>query len=898
MSVRVYSELVQRALLRYPEKPAMHIKRDGQYQSWTYKDYHRDLNKLVSALKKSGFKETSNAIVIGPNTPEWTIAYHAIFLAGSCTIPVDPNIPVDEIEEIVKVTEAEVVFCSYSYIRKFKNIKERHSSLEKIISFDKTDEKEIYNYKEFLETGDPKDDAFERTFDPDDAIAILFTSGTTGRSKGAVLTQKNYCVPSEEAYPLMQLSPDDTVIAVLPLYHVFGFAACIAACLNNGIDVVFIKEIKGPLIVEAMNDKQISIFPAVPQMLTLFHESIMKNVKAKGLPVQIIFSLLFLISKTLGFLLGKNFRAKLFKTVHKGFGGRFSKIVSGGASLDKKTFNAFRLMGFDIVEGYGLTETFGPITLCPIIRQVQGSVGPVLNTNEIRIVEPDNQGNGEVQFRGDSVFKGYHKNPDANRGVFTDDGWFRTGDIGHLDKRGFIFLSGRIKELIVLDSGKNVYPDELEDYYLNSPVIDEIGIFGASHEGHMKVSAVIMPSKELIANNSQDELEDIIASEMHKLGKSRPDYKKIARYAISRTPLPRTSTQKIKKHELREIFQDLTGNIIRSKRKRTVLLTAMDEMIMSGSEFKTIKSIIIPMIKDKNYDHSRIVPSTNIYTDLGIDSLRFLDLISSIEQQLAISIPEQDLLTIETLHDLHNSVISAAHSGEQRNNIRNRIQQENDIDIKLQDKCTFLSKAIISTMTGLSSILWGLKIKGLENVPQDKPLIFTPNHQSLLDSVWILSVLPKSIRRKTYILGKVEITRLPLLASILKGVNLVPVERAGDIITPLKASFKIIHEKRNLFLFPEGTRSLSEEMGNFRSGIGMLMKETDAFVVPIRIINSGKKMPKGYWPKFFSGKKDQPEVIFGKPTSFKEMVKKGIITEKADDARVAEALKQIIENLY
>lgn len=897
MSVRVYSELVQRALLRYPDKPAMHIKREGKYKSWTYKDYKQDLNRLVSALKKTGFSDTSNAIVIGQNTPEWTIAYHAIFLAGCCTVPVDPNIPVDEIEEIVKVTEAEIVFCSESYISKFKKIKEDHQFLKKIICFDRNTTDDIETYNSFIETGNPAEDAFERTFDPDDAMAILFTSGTTGRSKGAVLTQKNYCIPSEDAYPLMDLSTVDTVIAVLPLYHVFGFAACIAACLNNGIDVVFIPEIKGPLIVEAMNDKKISIFPAVPQMLTLFHDSIMRNVEEKGPFVQLIFSLLFFISKTFGTFLGREFRAKLFSTVHKGFGGHFNKIVSGGASLDKKTFHAFKLMGFDIVEGYGLTETFGPITLCPISKQVQGSVGPVLSTNEVRVANPDSSGNGEIQFKGDSIFKGYHKNPDANRNVFTDDGWFKTGDIGNIDKRGFIFLSGRIKEMIVLDSGKNVYPDELEDYYLSSSVIDEIGILGTTFEGSNKVSAVIVPSKELITKYSLQDLDELITNEMQKLGKNRPDYKKVSRYVISRAPLPRTSTKKIKKHELKEIFQDISGNSIRSKRKRTVLLTAMDEMIMSGSEFKAIKSIIIPMIKDKNYDLSKITPTTNIYTDLGLDSLRFLDLISTIEQQLTVSIPEHDLLKIETLHDLHTSVITAAESGIQRENIRTRIKEESDLDIKLKDRCTVLSKLLISSATGLSTFLWGLKVKGFENTPKDRPVIFASNHQSLADSVWILSVLPKSVRRKTYILGKVEITKVPLLAKLLKGINFIPVERAGDIISPLKASFMILKEKKNLFLFPEGTRSLSDEIGSFRSGIGMLMKETEAEVVPIRIINSGKKWPKGKLPKLFSGKKDGPKVIFGTPTTFNKMVKEGRLSSNADDSRIASALREIIENL-
>jgi long-chain acyl-CoA synthetase len=251
-------------------------------------------------LKKHGLKKGTNAIVIGENSPEWVIAYNGIILSGACTVPVDPNIPPSEIETILSTTETKIVFCSRVYLPLFRKLKEKYNHLERIILLDPNGDDKEPSFIEYIKAGNEDKDAFLAKFTPDDPIVIIFTSGTTGRAKGAVLCQKNFTSISQFAIPRMKADSHDTMCAVLPLHHVFGSSACIAAALGSGMDVVFVPYVKGPLILEALKDKGVTILPAVPKMITLFYDSIMHNVKKKGPLVKTVFTGLKTVSAIAG----------------------------------------------------------------------------------------------------------------------------------------------------------------------------------------------------------------------------------------------------------------------------------------------------------------------------------------------------------------------------------------------------------------------------------------------------------------------------------------------------------------------------------------------------------------------------------------------------------------------
>lgn len=894
---QVYADLLYESIKKHENRPCLHIKRNGVYRTWRYRDFHDDCCKLVSALQKQGFTDGFNGVVIGENTPEWIIAYHAIFIAGGCTVPIDPNLPADEIRDIFSATQACVVFCSSTFAPLIEKFREEFSFIRLVVLLEEEPQNTPPAYQEFIAQGDGTFRAFERVFSPDDPIAVLFTSGTTGKPKGVVLMQKNYITAGVYGVPRMHLTEKDCVCAILPLYHVFGFAACVAGPLLGGLSVVCVPQIKGPLIMEALKDKKVSMLPAVPKMLMMFHDTIVKNVRAKGLLVYLMFTLLRFVSWSAGSILGNSFRVKLFSSVHAGFGGHLRTIISGGASLPKKYFNSFRLMGFNIVEGYGLTETFGPITLCPLHDQRQGSVGPVLPENEMKLDTPDTDGNGEVLLRGICVFKGYYNDPEATKAVFTNDGWFLSGDLGKIDKKGFLYLAGRSKDIIVMESGKNVYPDELEAYYGESESIEEIGVFGLLLNNKEIIAAVVVPSMKIRKKYPVAQAHDIILRELNRLGKNRPSYKKISDAVVTYQPLPRTSTRKIKKHELRSIFRTLK----KSPRSATQLkpkLSAAEEHTMHTEEFKQIAALLK---KNSNKKDISITPQTSLAYELDIDSLKFLDIIYALEEHFSVTIPEDTIVKAETVGDLFTIITDIKNEkspgAKEHTTIRQRIT---DTDTVALPPLHTASAAYTLTCMAFDFWLkkaWHFSVHDQSRIPTDSPVLFAANHQSYLDIVILIRSLPKTIARRTYVLGKRELTNNRLLTPLIRWGNMIAVEREGDIVEALKAAIAALKQGSNVIIFPEGTRSETGTLQQFKSGIGLLMQETSVPVVPVKIQGSFAIWPKGKRPKLFISPSAGLSVTFGTPLTIDKIKEQSNFSAPPDEHQITQYLQRFIETM-
>lgn len=898
INTHVYTDLLRRSVHVYKNKDCLHIKRNGSYQSWTYGQVHRDLNRCVSALQRGGFKRGDNAVVIGENTPEWVLAYHGVILSGGCTVPVDPNLPLEEIWSIVRFTEARVVFCSHSFTPLMREMREKLDFLQEIVILDPDFQGPEKSFEQFILEGDARHDAFEHRFEPDDPMVIIFTSGTTGSPKGVQLVQKNYTAVGLHAIPRMHLSPETTSLAILPLHHVFGFAACIAAELVGGMDIVFVPQIKGPLILEALNDKKVSMLPAVPKMLTVLYDNIERKVKAKGPFVQLMFKNMKSLSRTLGPGLGNNFRRSLFKSVHDGFGGNLKLIISGGASLPLKYFEGFRLMGFDIVEGYGLTETFGPITLCPADKPKHGSVGPILDENEIHIDYPNEQGIGEVLLRGTTLFAGYYKNDEFTRAVIDEDGWFHTGDLGRLDSDGYLFLSGRSKDLIVLESGKNVYPDELEDFYSESNFIEEIGIFGARRKNREIVAALIVPNEEIRKSTPIEKAHEMIHNEFIRMGRDRPSYKRITDFAVVYDPLPRTTTRKLKKHELLALYEEIKTKP-KAVRKAPPALSATEKAVLDIPEFQVIAECAHNFVT--NPKKKSFTPKTNLEFDLEMDSLRQLEFFCCLEKKFSVQLPEDALLQMVTLGDVYGKVMEAKEStayngGVSPHTIRERIASA-DLPMRLDDSRNIVYNKGPNIINGLSKLLWHVDLEGIGNIPDNRPTIFAANHQSVMDIVWVLAALPWKVRKKTFSIGKKELLGNPASAAVFRSSNLIPVEREGDIIEALKTSIGVLKQNKNLIIFPEGTRSRDGTIQPFKAGIGLLILETNPTIVPVRIKNGDAAWPAGKMPRLFVGRKKRPQVIFGKQLTLQKMIEDGKVSPYSSGKDIAAALQKIVEEM-
>jgi len=897
MNHLVYTDLLRASFDANASRSCFHIKRGPVYQSWTYADVRRDLNALASALSAAGIRRGVNAAVIGENIPEWVIAHHGIVLAGGCAVPIDPNLPEAEIREIIRITEARVVFCSPVYASLFVTLSREFPFIKKVVILDGSSPEGTESFASILSSGDPTADALAGTFAPDDPAVVIFTSGTTGKAKGVVLPQRALTAVHNHAVPRMRVGPDDVMLAVLPLHHCYGFAACVAVTLTTGMSVVFVPVIKGPLIVAAVREMHVSILPAVPQMLESLYNNIRRGVQEKGSAARTLFAMLSAVSTTLGAVLGQSFRRALFGVVHRNFGGRLRLIVSGGSSLKKSYFDGFRLLGFDIVEGYGLTETFGPITLCPATRPLQASVGPVFPENEMRVDKPGADGIGEVLFRGITVFSGYYHNEDATRAVFDADGWFHTGDLGRVTEDRFLYLTGRQKDVIILNSGKNVYPDELEEYFQSSPLIDEVGVFGTTENGDEVVTAIVVPNRDTRRANKPDKAHQIIANELIRMSQSLPTYKKIAKFAVEYQPLPRTSTRKLKKPEIKALYEaaQRSGG---SRQGAAVPLSFLESALVDTEEFQAIAQFLRNSVP--RAASITLTPRSHLELDVGLDSLKSLDLVCMIEETFHLSVPTEALLKLETLGDAVNltrELRAAADTGVPTTapGIRQQLATAPAARLHLAENNSALLQAAIAATRAIGRTFWHVKVRGVENAGSVSPVIFVANHASLVDGVWLLDALPWPVRRRTFILGKSELRKSPLWA-VLSRSNVIPIERTGDVVEALIASRHILSNGMNLVIHPEGTRTRSGAMGAFKPGVGTLMLETNAAVVPVRIRGSFRAWPAEHLPRFVAPGLDA-SVTFGAPLTIRDMQRQGLVGDTPTAEDIAESLRGIIDGM-
>ncbi len=844
MNSYCYADLLAHVCDRYARLPALHIKRGGAYRTWTFAAFHSDLNRLAAALKSLGLGKGKNAAVIGENSPEWVLAYHAIFLTGACTVPIDPGIPPAEIEEILTVTEAEIVFCSQMYEGLFKSIMKRRGLLKKVITFGEEPAADLERFRDFIARDDDRVDAFAGKFHPDDPMAIIFTSGTTGKAKGVVLAQRNFTPVANYAIPRMKLGAGDTVLAVLPLHHVFGFAAGVSGPLCGGMAVVLVPYVSAPLILEALRDKGITMLPAVPKMVGLFYESIIHNVRKKGTVAGMAFASMQGLASLLGSSGSQAFRRQLFSAVHKGFGGRLRVIISGGAALNRRYWNGFRLMGFNIVEGYGLTETFGPITVCPTGDARPLSVGPALPQNEIAILHPNEEGIGEILVRGACVFLGYYRNDALTREAFDDNGWFHTGDLGRLDQDGFLYISGRKKDVIVLATGKNVYPDDLESYYEQSPLIEEIGVFGVLQEEGEMVAAAIYPTEEIRTAHSIAQATALLRDELLRLAKALPVYRRIADFIVVFQPLPRTSTRKLKKREILGLYTSIKRRTC-SRPDLGDQLTVVELALMETGEYQLVAEALAGVAP--GLDSRSLTPRSGFETDLGLDSLHRVELLNAVEVRAGVMVPDEFYDKLETVGDLtlflkERSLDSTPLTIEKMMSFKERMLDISFFRVELPDPELGPLRLFHSLLR--SSIRLLLRVASAQSErlsDSDAPYLFVANHTGALDSALILYSLRGSLADRTYFFH--EDVNYPTMPYAPFKRNGIAGKRPADPLEMLKTSIAVLREGRNLILFPEGKTGMKGGIAAFRPGIGLLAKETDCRIVPVRI--DGRRVSMG-----------------------------------------------------
>ena len=550
-------EIVYNSAKKFKENIAFVIKHKNEkneveYENITYSKLLQDINNFGTKLFNMGLKNKRIAIV-GRNRYEWVVTHFANLLGGIVSIPLDKELQVDELESCLGRSKADVVVFDEKYTENIEKIKQnRKTNLQEFICMT---EKE--GYKNFWTLKDEGADILKSgnteyvdcEIDNDKMAILLFTSGTTSKSKAVMLSNRNIASNVYAMLLVEDMRSTDNNLAFLPFHHIFG-STCMIVMIAIGAKTAFPDGLR--YVAQNLREYQISLFVGVPLLVEAIYKNIEKEIEKKG-KTKLINN-----AKKLSNCLLKlhiDVRRKLFKDVIDALGGRMRFIISGGAPLDKKVAQGFNELGIEVVQGYGLSETSPVISAENAKKKRYGSIGLPMENVEVEIVNKDENGIGEIRIKGPNIMLGYYENEEATKNVIKD-GWFYTGDLAYRDKDGFIFLTGRQKDMIVLKNGKKVFPEELEILINRIDLVKECIVYGMPDEkdkNDLKLSVKIVYDKkvadEKYAGKSEEELHQILWEQIKEINKSFPPYKYIKNMILTDEELIKTTTQKIKRNE-------------------------------------------------------------------------------------------------------------------------------------------------------------------------------------------------------------------------------------------------------------------------------------------------------------------------------------------------------------
>ncbi|GAB1482552.1 AMP-binding protein [Treponema sp.] len=510
----------------------------------TYTEALIKIQAVARYLHAQGIKKGDNVAVTGKNSPEWAVSYLGVLFAGATVVPIDYMLKNEEIDLLMKTADVTILFVDEEKYEHYAS----KGKLKEVLSL----KKGIGTYVYDLDGPEAKiEEATE-----DDLAAILFTSGTTGFPKGVMLTHSNFVSDCYLAQSNLEIFPTDVFYALLPIHHSYTMLAVFIEAISVGAEIVFGKKMVTKAILKDLKEAKITMFLGVPMLFNKVLAGIMRGIKAKG---PVAYGLIRSMMVTSGFI-KKVFKvnpgkAMFHSVLDKASLATIRICISGGGPLAPVIFKQYNELGIDFIQGYGLTETSPILTLNPVAKFKVTSVGRLSDQVQMKILDKDERGVGEIVVKGPMVMKGYYKMPKETAEVFTDDGWFKTGDLGYLDSENYLYLTGRAKNLIVTDGGKNVYPEEIENEFQLYDEIEQILIRGFEADKTMKVErieALVFPNIDAFKDQSgavkpKEEIKKRIDGIISEVNQKLMPYQKIERVTVLDEAMEMTTTKKIKR---------------------------------------------------------------------------------------------------------------------------------------------------------------------------------------------------------------------------------------------------------------------------------------------------------------------------------------------------------------
>ena len=556
--IKNYREMIEYSVKNYADKVAYKYKKNGdlkhvEYVEKTYEQVGKDIKAFATALLNQGL-EHKKIVLIGNNRYEWCVSYLAVTSGNMIIVPLDKALPGNEIENLVTRSEAEVAIFDKKYVEVMKKLKrDTNVNLQMLICMDNIKDNEVEKFSSLLQNGEELlkngDERYEKVeINPEKMSIMLFTSGTTNVPKAVMLSQKNVCANLSDFASWVKLYPTDTLLSFLPIHHTFECTVTFLYGFYSGCTVAFCDGLK--YIQKNLAEYKVSVFVAVPLVLETMYKRIQKAIRDQG--KEKLINRMIKISN--GLLKCKiNLRKVIFKQILDNLGGNIRLVLYGAAPMDKETIEGFNNFGIELVQGYGLTETSPVIAAESDKEKKPGAVGLALPSLNVKIDNPDENGEGEILVKGPSVMMGYYHNEEENKKAFVE-GWFKTGDYGYITEDGFIYVTGRKKDIIVLRNGKNVYPQEIENLINKIPYVTESLVYQREKDKtDTMLCAKIVYDKDLIkealGEKTEKEYKDSIWEKIKEINKELPVFKHIKNITITTEPLIKTTTQKVKRYE-------------------------------------------------------------------------------------------------------------------------------------------------------------------------------------------------------------------------------------------------------------------------------------------------------------------------------------------------------------
>lgn len=824
---------------RFSNIPALQIKEVANFRSISYIELGYRTADTAYNLKKLGVERGDRVAIFSESRPEWSIAFFGIISCAGIVVPMDIKLSDAEIEFILNDSEAKCIFVSEKLLKTILKVKPKLNYLQNIICIDDVSYEKVLLLKNFKV---PADEIPHRDIKAEDVALIVYTSGTMGVAKGVQITYNNLLFEVISLNELIKFNSKDKFLSLLPLTHMLEITGGLLGPLYVGATITYCESLKPTNILSLMKETKTTVMITVPLILKMFHNNMMK--KIDGLP-KLKKNLVKEMLRLSKFLLKFKIRIGklLFPSIHKQFGGKLRCFVSGGAPLDPVVEEDFNAFGFRILQGYGLTETSPVITVNSFEACKYGSVGKPLTDVEVKIITNTETGSkeGEIITRGPHIMKGYYKNLEKTAEVLRD-GWFYTGDIGYFDDDGFLYISGRSKNLIVLGAGKKVFPEEVEAVMSASIYIKEICVLGriskiGIRKGCEEVYAIIVPNLDSFSKEERENNELIksrISQEISRLGENLADYKRIIDFEIWHEELPKTSTRKIKRKVLLEM--------ISKKEHKPEEEEYIEDIAIKEDELTSVIRTIISGITKIN--PNKISLQSNLYNDLGVDSLMKVEILTALDQELGINIPDSFAYEINTFSDLVRFAkeYKSGRSGDETEGI-----EEIDSFIKGNTRTKFSHTAAYFAFRWLFAVYFRKQISGIENLPKKGSFIIAANHSSMLDFPLILTSVPFKNMKDIFIpaaqdyfyVNKYRKTIVEFL------FNTFPFERIGDFVKGLKICEELIKQGNSVILFPEGTRSIEGDIHTFKPGLGSLAYNLKVPIIPTYIKGAHEALGKG-----------------------------------------------------